>query len=62
MKKTYNEPKEIVIELGMEGQLLQGIVSGGLSNELDTQPGENPDPEEGEEMENARTQSVWGEW
>lgn len=58
MKKTYNEPKEIVIELGMEDQLLQ---TSGTAPSGDDKLDGSGDDSDGQDME-ARTQSVWGEW
>lgn len=59
-KKQYIMPKDRVVELGLEGLLLEGVVSGGQGGGggLDTTP---KDPDEGEEM--VKQQSVWGnEW
>ena len=62
MKKTYIIPNEKIADLGLEGQLLQGIVSGNgpTGGGLDTTP---TDPEDGEEMSVKAQYNLWNnEW
>lgn len=57
MKKRYNEPKEIVIELGMESQLLDTSVQGGYDEGGDNGGYGGSKEEEG--MSRSSNNSLW---
>lgn len=62
MKKIYKEPKEIVIELGMESQLLDTSVQGGYDDKGDN--GNYGGSKDEESMESSASHSlIWDtEW